>query len=906
MSINSTSQGYVNRPFKSCKIDAKVSVQDDETGRSTVNSGAGKCAPLPRTLKRSIPSGDPDRESKRSSGITKLFTLTYRKVSNKKKKTWDGDGYAAYPVGGNSITLYNELGKTIGSNLWHNNRDMFDILFSCGSLECQLDYEIIDPQEYEIALQIVKSSKSSNKFPQFKQSATSIKSAQKGPMNRMQLSKLFTPTTSTKFKPVIKAPAAATSLTRTIISKAGMRFQPAFDKTMINNPLVMNMAMDDEVEVIVDPLLSKALRPHQRSGVKFMYDCIRGLAHPEEDDDNKALILDQDSDIRGCLLADEMGLGKTFMTITLIWTLLKQNPKPSTGAFSQNGVALQGVCHKVIVVCPVTLIGNWKKEFIKWLPLNKIGLLTLSNSNTPDKDRSDVRNFLRVQRTYQVLIIGYEKLLTVASELEKGKNKLDLLVCDEGHRLKNSSSKILKCLSDLEIQRKVILTGTPIQNDLIEFYTIINFINPGILGSISTFKREYINPITRARDVKTKFNELIRAQGESKSQDLIEITKKFILRRTSSIISNYLPPKMDLVIFCRPTELQLDAFHKILSGDHLNFQQLGFNSSLGLITLLKKICNSPNLITGDLYFQNNFKDQNSLTNISRSVNSGKLMVLISLLEHIQSDCDGEKVIIISNYTQTLDIIQGLLISQNMTFVRLDGSTPSKERDSLVNIFNKSPSVFGFLLSAKSGGVGLNLIGASRLILFDNDWNPSVDLQAMSRIHRDGQKKPCYIYRLVTTGCIDEKIFQRQLMKNNLSRKFLDDHSNQTSKDDLFERDELRDLFTIHTSTRSNTHELICSCEGLGKKFDEDDIIEEESSLKLTDGWMNANEVGAILENVAREEKESKETLMKKCLVGYKHIDPSKTGDIIDPIIGKVHLKLPDVITFAFVKTDRNK
>ena len=187
-----------------------------------------------------------------------------------------------------------------------------------------------------------------------------------------------------------------------------------------------------------------------------------------------------------------MGLGKTLMTITLIWTLLKQTPMASKVSCSQNGVPLQGLCNKVIIVCPVTLIANWKREFGKWLNLSRIGILTLSAQSNAEKDSYDVKNFLRVQRTYQVLIIGYEKLLSVAQELENGKNAIDLLVCDEGHRLKNGSSKVLNILKNLDIPRKILLSGTPIQNDLNEFFTIIDFINPGVLGSLQFFKKRFM------------------------------------------------------------------------------------------------------------------------------------------------------------------------------------------------------------------------------------------------------------------------------------------------------------------------------------------------------------------------------------------------------------------------------
>ncbi|CAI8505740.1 unnamed protein product [Hanseniaspora opuntiae] len=163
------------------------------------------------------------------------------------------------------------------------------------------------------------------------------------------------------------------------------------------------------------------------------------------------------------------------------------------------------------------------------------------------------------------------------------------------------------------------------------------------------------------------------------------------------------------------------------------------------------------------------------------LDSGKLRVLDALLQEMSTTND--KIVIISNYTQTLDIIQDLLkYKHRLSFVRLDGSISGKERPGLVKDFNTSPHVKCFLLSAKSGGMGLNLIGGNRLILFDNDWNPAIDQQAMGRVHRDGQKKECFIYRLVTAGMIDEKILQRQVTKINLSKKILNDQTDNSKNE----------------------------------------------------------------------------------------------------------------------------
>lgn len=862
------------------------------------------------------------------------FTMMYRKPSNKKVKTWTGDGYAIFkksPL--NKLVFYNESGilmATLPVTSCHTGSIISDTVFKSKGWEFQIDYRLTRNKELmdlqELLCNSVKHVKSVDNPT--KPSVHPSSSSSSVSKSNVPISQLFNKNTIKSFKSVVKRSPIYTpvslpnnqNVTSTIDRLKTKRYKPVFDITKIQNPIIMNKSKEADVDVIIDPALAKFLRKHQQEGVKFIYDCLLGLQQPNTSDIplNKSLLLEYDSDISGCLLADDMGLGKTLMTITVIWTLLKQTPFASKVECSQTGVPLTGLCQKILIVCPVTLIRNWVKEFHKWLGMNRIGILTLASNNTVDMDKTAVRNFLRVQRSYQVLIVGYEKLLNLSSELQcKGGSpmNIDLLVCDEGHRLKNGSSKILNVLKELDIKRKILLSGTPIQNDLTEFYTITDFINPGIFGSFAFFKKRFITPISRARETSNSLNEDIQELGEERSKELIEITKRFTLRRTNDILHRYLPPKTDIIIFCKPTPIQLAAFHTILQESQLDFSHMTMNSSLGLITSMKKVCNSPSLLQGDHYYNSKINDNQTKAKYGRIIDSGKLKVLMSLLEQMRIDAPNEKVVIVSNYTQTLDIIENMLQSRQMILSRLDGSTPQNMRDSIVTTFNRSKSIFAFLLSSKSGGVGLNLIGASRLILFDNDWNPSVDLQAMSRIHRQGQEKPCYIYRLVTTGCIDEKILQRQLMKHSLSQKFLDsDKRKVISKDNLFSQEDLKDLFTILTDTRCNTHDLICSCEGEGTEFL--DINESRSGTDVTifnetqcnkenkvtlNQWTNGLEVKKIMEDLELQEKGKKTKFIKECLVGYQHIDPRKTTKICDKVVSRILGKMSETISFLFVK-----
>ncbi|GCE98567.1 helicase [Zygosaccharomyces mellis] len=888
---------YVNRPFRPPRrVNSAGSDPQVPSKRQTETTPSKDV----KRSKQELPPVEEDR---------KYFTIMYRKPTTKKHKTWNGDGFAQLKQG-NRLAFYNESGKYFGSTGLNGPLESyFDNVSRAGSLEVQLDYQVTDSKELN---KIRSTIETGNESAGSLTSKSSLAPSPKSSPPRL------TPKVVAKFRPSVKVSRFQTPTTKLNLSggQTNEKYLPVFDINKIEDPIVMNKSSRADVEVVVDPMLSKLLRPHQRDGVKFMYDCVMGLARPEDgiDTASTSLTLENDSDIQGCILADEMGLGKTLMTITLVWTLLKQTPMASKVTCSQNGVPLHGLCNKILIVCPVTLIANWKREFGKWLNLSRIGILTLSLQNNSEKDSYDVKNFLRVQRTYQVLIIGYEKLLSVADELENGKDVIDLLVCDEGHRLKNGSSKVLNILKNLDIPRKILLSGTPIQNDLNEFFTIIDFINPGVLGSYSFFKKRFMTPITKARDPANRFNLHVVEKGQERSEEMISITKRFILRRTNSILAKYLPPKMDIILFCKPTNHQISAFKDILLGANVDLQHLNFNSSLALITLLKKICNSPTLIQTDSYYKSNIQNNKISRKYLHEFSSGKLKVLMKLLSQIKVLTPMDKVVVISNYTQTLDIIENLLISAGMNSCRLDGSTPAKQRDAIVNNFNHNPSIFIFLLSAKSGGVGLNLVGACRLILFDNDWNPSVDLQAMSRIHRDGQKKPCYIYRLVTTGCIDEKILQRQLMKNCLSQKFLSDTKSTkgNADDDLFNKEDLKDLFTVLVDTPSNTHDLICSCDGVGEEItlqheqdSENNKNYESSSEFELSKWNSAFKAQKVMEELEENSNKSKTGNIKKCLIGYKHIDPKKTHDLLDNVATEVLGSLQNDITFAFVLPGKN-
>lgn len=425
---------------------------------------------------------------------------------------------------------------------------------------------------------------------------------------------------------------------------------------------------------------------------------------------------------------------------------------------------------------------------------------------------------------YPVLIISYEMFVRAYDIIQK--LKFDLVICDEGHRLKNTAIKTTSLIMSLPTRRRIVLSGTPIQNDLQEFYSIVEFCIPGILGTSAAFRRVYEGPIVASRQPDATKEEI--ELGEDRATELARLTKLFVLRRTQEINNQYLPPKCEIVLFCRPSLLQLLIYRQLLCCRMIKSCLMGqFDGSPHLICIgaLKQLCNHPGLIypkikkaeqssedTDELvykglseYYPADFNTDSYLLH-----HSGKLVVLAALLDELHSTNPSEKIVLVSNQTKTLDILQKFCKEKDYKYLRLDGQTPTNRRQELVNRFNsKHLDDFVFLLSSKAGGVGLNLVGASRLVLYDIDWNPANDLQAMARVWRDGQKKQVYIYRFLTTGTIEEKIYQRQISKQGLSGAVIDARD---TNEVQFSQEDLKDLFTMNEITDCDTHDLLsCTC-----------------------------------------------------------------------------------------------
>ena len=778
----------------------------------------------PLVVIRNPPSPDGTSASVDDSAAARYFSVLWRKPTQKKNKTWDGDGVLTLRDG--VATLYDDSGKQVGRTGWTKSMDD-GVSLSIGGKEVEI--------ESSISKAIFDTCRLSRGNDMGEKSAISLTKRSNTPaLTRDKTSKPALHATSGIIIPTIRQSSKVSSKVSPSTGASVPAFQAQGFRTPLKETTVQQQVSGPTpiprhdahapgalvfkrpkivpkgsqiVDVVLDPLIGKVLREHQRDGVQFLYECVMGMrgSHGE-----------------GCILADDMGLGKTLQAIALLWTLAKQNPI----------YGREPVVKKALIVCPVTLIDNWKREFRKWLGGDhRLGVLAVKDSTTRV-------SWFTTGATYQVMITGYEKLRLIADDLQKGA-QIDIVIADEGHRLKTEKNKSAQAILGLNISKRIVLSGTPIQNDLSEFFAMVNFVNDGCLGTYKSFVKIFETPILKSRQPNAQEKDI--ELGEERTEELAQTTAPFILRRTADILSNYLPSKSEYVLFCTPTPEQSQLYQLVIKSPLFQSALGNAESALQLINILKKVCNSPALLTA--------KADNSgtstllaelLSQLSgvtrrnmRHQNSVKIRMLDQLLHTIRSNTE-EKIVIVSNWTSTLDIIMNLLSCTGLPYLRLDGDTPPNKRMALVEQFNKSKSVhcFAFLLSARAGGQGLNLIGASRLILFDVDWNPAIEDQAMARIHRQGQQRDCKIYRFVLQGGIEEKIWMRQIVKKDLAEAFTGGGgSSDTSKLSLcggssgrkgkkgvaaFSKEELRDLFRLEKGPNLKLHSLIgCPCEGKG-------------------------------------------------------------------------------------------
>ena len=451
----------------------------------------------------------------------------------------------------------------------------------------------------------------------------------------------------------------------------------------------------------------------------------------------------------GGILADEMGLGKSIQTIVFLYSLLhsKMLNRP------------------VLLICPATVLKQWVSEFHKWAPPFRVCVMHSANN-------SGVKKNIRVTKEISLLRAltarGTGVVVTTYEAFRRSKDMLlpvkwSYVVLDEGHKIRNPDADISLSCKQINTQHRLILTGTPIQNSLKELWSLMDFVYPGKLGTLPVFQREFEVPIQLGGYVNASPSQVITAFKCSTM--LRDLVKPFLLRRLKSDVDVALPGKKEQVMMCRLTDIQVKAYRTWLRSDEVNKILDGKMNALYGISFLRKICNHPDLLK--LKQKLSDKEREEFGDFNKS---GKMLVLSEML--VAWKREGHRVLIFSQGVQMLEVLVKFAEQMKYRYLRMDGSTPVQNRIPLIDQFNNDPDIFVFILTTRVGGIGVNLTGADRVVIFDPDWNPSTDLQARERAWRIGQKRNVCVYRLVTAGTIEEKVLHRQIYKTFLTQKVL--------------------------------------------------------------------------------------------------------------------------------------
>ncbi|KAL4585268.1 hypothetical protein LXL04_009884 [Taraxacum kok-saghyz] len=566
-----------------------------------------------------------------------------------------------------------------------------------------------------------------------------------------------------------------------------------FDPTGPYEPLVLSESGQDPV-VQVPASINCRLLEHQREGVKFLYNLYKKN--------------------HGGILGDDMGLGKTIQAIAFLSAIYKKDEEHDTTT-PPNKQTPKG---PTLIICPSSVIQNWEIEFSKWSTF-KVAIYHGTNRDTV---------FTKIEtHNIQILITSFDTYRihdSILSELN-----WEIVIIDEAHRLKNEKSQLYKSCLSIKTRYRYGLTGTIMQNKIMELFNLFDWVVPGGLGTREHFRVYYDEPLKHGQrsSAPARFVEI----AQERKQHLVNVLGKFLLRRTKEeTIGHLMMGKEDNVVFCAMSEVQKRVYRRMLELPDLQClinkdKRCGCGSPLKQVDCCKRIvkdgviwpylhkdnpdgCDScpfclvlpcltklqqvisnhlelikPNLrddsdkvkkdkefasaVFGkdcDLvggYFQNE-----SFMGLSDVQHCGKMRALENLMA--SWILHGDKILLFSYSVRMLDILEKFLIRKGYSFLRLDGSTPTTTRQFLVDQFNSSPSKQVFLISTRAGGLGLNLVSANRVVIFDPNWNPAHDLQAQDRSFRFGQKRHVVVFRLLAAGSLEELVYTRQVYKQQLS------------------------------------------------------------------------------------------------------------------------------------------
>ncbi|KAG2260110.1 hypothetical protein Bca52824_079404 [Brassica carinata] len=582
---------------------------------------------------------------------------------------------------------------------------------------------------------------------------------------------------------------------------------------------IVNVVRETGEEAVrIPPSISAQLKDHQVTGIRFMWENIVQSINGIKSGD-KGL---------GCILAHTMGLGKTFQVIAFLYTAMR---------------CVDLGLKTALIVTPVNVLHNWRNEFMKWMPSEVKPLHIFMLEDVPREMRLDLLKEWRSKGG--VLLLGYATFRNLS--LGKGVKDInaareifnaltdgpDILVCDEAQIIKNTRADTTKALKQVRCQRRIALTGSPLQNNLMEYYCMVNFVREGLLGSSPEFRNRFQNPIENGQHMNSTAED-VKIMNQ-RSHILYEKLKGFVQRMDMNVLKNDLPPKTVFVISVKLSPLQRELYKRFLElygiSDGRTDEKMRKNF-FAAYQVLAQILNHPgipqlrregskdghrasiveipddcssdedidcNMVVGekhrtmsalqdevDGYLQEDWwVDLLDKNNYKAWDYSGKMILLLDILS-MCADVD-DKALVFSQSIPTLDLIelylsrlprngkQGKFWKKGKDWYRIDGKTEISERQKLVDRFNEPENkrVKCILISTRAGSLGTNLYAANRVIIVDGSWNPTYDLQAIHRAWSYGQKKPVFAYRLMARGTIEEKIYKRQVTKEGRAARVVD-------------------------------------------------------------------------------------------------------------------------------------
>ncbi|KAK3368086.1 hypothetical protein B0H63DRAFT_528473 [Podospora didyma] len=538
-----------------------------------------------------------------------------------------------------------------------------------------------------------------------------------------------------------------------------------------------------KVESFQIPVAIKAeLRSYQQEGVNWLHFLNKYHLHG--------------------ILCDDMGLGKTLQTICIVASDHHQRAED----FAKTG-ALDVRRLPSLIVCPPTLSGHWQQEIKAYAPF-----LSVTTYVGPPAERKAMKDVL--DKT-DIVITSYDVCRNDIEIIEK--YNWNYVVLDEGHLIKNPKAKISQAVKRLGSNHRLILTGTPIQNNVLELWSLFDFLMPGFLGAEKVFLDRFAKPIANSRYSKASSKE--QEAGALAIEALHKQVLPFLLRRLKEEVLNDLPPKILQNYYCDLSDLQRKLFEDFTKREAKKItEEAGRDDKeakqhiFQALQYMRKLCNSPALVMkpGHRAYedtQNFLARQN--TSLEDPSHAPKLTALRDLLVDCGIGIEGQessdplytpikphRALIFCQMKEMLDMVQNTVLKKllpSVSYLRLDGGVEANKRQDIVNKFNSDPSYDVLLLTTSVGGLGLNLTGADTVIFVEHDWNPQKDLQAMDRAHRIGQKKVVNVYRLITRGTLEEKILSLQRFKIDVASTVV---NQQNAGLATMDTDQILDLFNL--------------------------------------------------------------------------------------------------------------